>query len=636
MRRFIAIGWITGVILGIFLLLRLILLLWGWGGLNHHPQALLQALWLGLRMDLVVTGVLLFPLVLLLASPRWDPARRSLQKRLFYIGGALAGFVFLFLVLCDYFFFDEFTSRFNYVAIDYIFSNTAEVLGNIWQSYPVVVAVLGVAVSTGLLIALLRRPLRQALSTPAPKRFAWIAVFAWVGMTGSVWSTLHMQALTDMPDRVLAEIGANGFYTLGYALMTNNLVYPQHYKTIDSQEAVDRLHRRLSGPGVRWRPILGNPLVRKIPARPGLGRKNVVVILEESLGSEFVSVLHPRADALTPHMDSLSKESLFFRNFYSTGNRTVRALEAVLGSFPPIPGTSIVKRHPAQPVETLATLLRDQGYATRFIYGGRGIFDDMRSFALANGFEQFIELKDYPKDVFRTIWGVADEDVFRRSIEDMRALSQAGKPFFVTLLTVSNHRPYTYPEGRIDRDPKEHRRENVVKYADWAIGDFFSRVKNEAYFKDTVFVLLGDHGARVYGSDAIPLPSYEIPLLIYAPGLVPARAVDRLGCSMDVAPTLLGMLGLDYESTFFGHDLLQADTGRALLQHDRDIGLLEGGKLAVLSTGRSGKVYDVKSGATVQDDSLLADAIAYYQTAYRLFSEGNFHVSSRPSGNAVR
>jgi phosphoglycerol transferase MdoB-like AlkP superfamily enzyme len=233
-------------------------------------------------------------------------------------------------------------------------------------------------------------------------------------------------------------------------------------------------------------------------------------------------------------------------------------MEGVLSSFPSLPGDSIVKRDRSDNVETLARVLKRDGYSTVFLYGGRGIFDGMRSYAVRNGYERFIEQKHFADPTFTTAWGVCDEDLFARCIEEFRALNNDGEPFFGTVLSVSNHRPYTYPKGRIPEDPDKQWRTHAVKYSDYSLGQFFKAAKKEAFWTNTIFAVIADHGARVYGKQSIPIHSYEIPLLIAGPAVInEPRRIGQLGCSLDVGPTLLGLIGRPYETMFFGRDLLK-------------------------------------------------------------------------------
>jgi phosphoglycerol transferase MdoB-like AlkP superfamily enzyme len=392
----------------------------------------------------------------------------------------------------------------------------------------------------------------------------------------------------------------------------------------------------------------GQSIRRRVAGDPNNPKLNVVIFLEESLGSEFWGCLG-RSKTLTPEMDQLAAEGgMLFTNLYACGNRTVRGMEGVLSSFPPLPGDSIVKRDMSDNVETIARVLKRDGYSTVFIYGGRGVFDGMRSFTVRNGYERFIEHNppfhdDFPHPTFTTAWGVCDEEVFSRSVEEFRALSQTGKPFFATVLSVSNHKPYTYPKGKIPEDPDKHRRANAVKYSDYALGQFFRAAKKEAFWTNTIFAVVADHGARVYGKQSIPIHSYEIPLLIAGPAVVkgPSR-VGQLGSSLDVAPTLLGLLGRPYETMFFGRDLLksQPPEGRALLNHNRDIGMMAHERLVVLGLMQAvefyqgdPKVVEMTPLQQPTDSDLEAekDAIAIYQVADDLYTHRGYRIDSTPT-----
>src|SRR5437016_12333736 len=169
--------------------------------------------------------------------------------------------------------------------------------------------------------------------------------------------------------------------------------------------AFQRARRLLSEPHARFG-AAQNSLQRSVTGDPSRPRLNVVIFLEESFGSEFWGCLG-RTNSLTPEMDRLAaEEGILFTNIYASGNRTVRGFEGVLSSFPPLPGDSIVKRDRSQNVETIARVLKRDGYETVFLYWGRGFFDGMRSFALNNGYDRFIEQKHFAHPTFKTGWGV--------------------------------------------------------------------------------------------------------------------------------------------------------------------------------------------------------------------------------------
>jgi len=266
------------------------------------------------------------------------------------------------------------------------------------------------------------------------------------------------------------------------------------------------------------------------------------------------------------------------------------------------------------------------------------VFAGMRSYAVRNGYERFIEQKHFANPTFTTAWGVCDEDLMNRTVDELRALNNSGKPFLATVLSVSNHKPYTYPKGRIPEDPDKQWRDHAVKYSDYALGVFFKRAKQEAFWTNTIFAVVADHGARVYGRQSIPIHSYEIPLLIAGPVVVksPGR-VGQLGCSLDVAPTLLGLLGRPYETLFFGRNLLkmQPEDGRVFLGHNRDIGMLARDRLVVLGLMKTDEFYegDPKKidltplhTPTEADRELEKDITAIYQVADDLYVNRKYAI----------
>ena len=262
----------------------------------------------------------------------------------------------------------------------------------------------------------------------------------------------------------------------------------------------------------------------------------------------------------------------------------MRGLEAITLSMPPLPGTSVVKRPGNEDFFSWGTLMRSKGYDTRFIYGGYGYFDNMNYFFSHNGFA-VTDRSDLAKDeiTFANVWGVCDEDLFRRVIREGSRSHAAGKPFFFEVMTTSNHRPYTYPEGKIDI-PSGTGRGGGVKYADYAIGRFIDEVKQQPWFKDTVIVIVADHCAASGGKVDLPVKRYEIPLLVYAPGHVRPGRVDRMMSQIDIAPTVLGILNMSYRSEFFGRDVLRSGAApeRAFISTYQKLGYLTGDRLLVM------------------------------------------------------
>jgi phosphoglycerol transferase MdoB-like AlkP superfamily enzyme len=571
----------------------------------------------GLHQDCVAALMITLPLLFWL----WITSDRRFEKiwhRVLFTGGFFLFWTMaIFLFFTEYYFFDEFKSRFNTVAVDYL-EAPKEVAGNIWASYPVALIV-GVCVAFSLAWTIAAfRYFRQMWQQPTFTRSRFLhfagAVILWLALWLSLniqanpldwssilsWITARTQGTHFSENRTLNEIANNGQLSFINAGFTRNLDYSAYYRTLSRDEAYARTRKILTTPQVEF---VGDQYStrRKVAGDPNRPRLNVVILLEESLGSEFWGCLG-RTNTLTPEMDKLAlSEGLLFTNLYACGNRTVRGFEGVFSSFPPLPGDSIVKRDRSENVESIARVLKRDGYNTVFLYGGRGLFDGMASYALNNGWDRFLEHNppfhdDFPNATFSTGWGVCDEEVFAHAIEEFRALHNKGKPFFGTVLSVSNHQPFTFPKGRLPQlDSGKPNRRKAVQYSDWSLGQFFQLARKEAFWTNTIFAVVADHGARVYGKEDVPIHSYEIPLVILGPAVVNApQRIGVLGNSLDVAPTVLGLIGRPYETMFFGRDVLNGspDEGRALLNHNRDIGMFANDRMVVLGLQKTVEFYE--------------------------------------------
>ena len=327
--------------------------------------------------------------------------------------------------------------------------------------------------------------------------------------------------------------------------------------------------------------------------------KNLVIILEESLGARFVERLG--GEALTPSLNKLAEEGWWFNHLYATGTRSVRGIEAVVTGFLPTPGRSVVKLSNSQShFFTLASLLREHGYQNQFYYGGNAHFDNMKGFFLGNGFHEVIEQKDFINPEYIGSWGVSDEDVFQRMHEDL--LKNIQQPKLLVVLTTSNHTPFDFPVSSNDSYSNPIKsRENAIRYADKALGEYFDKAKQASYWDNTTFLVVADHDQRV--SDFIiksdpnhpgknlkyfPVEGFHIPGLILGGDIQP-KQIDSVVSQIDIPPTLLSMLGISADNPMIGTDLTMIDgsyVGRAIMQFNDHQAYLEGESLVVLRPGK--------------------------------------------------
>lgn len=600
------------------------------------------ALSAGAVQDALVALATSVPLLLILSAwrLRWL-SRRWLQDLL----TVAAAFALSFDLFVQYFFFEEYGARYNHLALDYL-AYPDEVLGNIFASYDVPLFV-GLALGLALALTAATRRIRPALFA----EWGWRDRVASLALTGMLAYGLTV-AWTWMPAAFLAtrvenEIALNGWAQLIRAFRTAHLDYDAYYAMVPAAEADARVARLIGTSGTN------RSLIRHFPPRtmrtgPPL---DIVVIVEESLGSSFSARFGNSEDPVTPELDRWSHEGLALTGVVANGNRTVRGLEGILCSFVPLPGDAIVKRDRSENVASLARVLRRRGYDTTFYYGGYGLFDNVKGFTTANGYQRFVEQPDYPRDAFRTIWGVADEFVFDRMIADQKAADRTGRPWFATALTVSNHKPFAVPAGRVQSPDGRSSRRKAVLYADWAIGHYLARARQEGLLAHTVVLVVGDHGARVYGSEQIPVESYRVPALLLTPDHAwHDTVIDRLASQVDLAPTVLSLAGVSYDAPFFGRDLLGLpdEGGRAFVNHNRDVGLLTDRVLVVLGLHRQVTIYTradrhadefVSASMAPAFAPVVADSKAAFQSAYAHYMARDYRlppVSPAPTAGTPR
>lgn len=565
--------------------------------------------------------------VLLCPNRLWQ--KRWHQRALHALFSLLL-FVMLFTAVAEWLFWDEFGMRFNFIAVDYLVYSK-EVINNILESYPIYTILAGLAILAIGLAFGLRKHVTAALNAPFMTRPQTLAGLVTVLLTDGLSSALLGQ---DLPrglggNAYQSELASNGPFQFFAAFRNNELDYRQFYATLPTPQVAALLRAEISEPNARF--IGSDPEdIRRVIDNPGQPQKmNVVLVTIESLSAKYLGSFGDTRE-LTPNLDALRQQSLSFSRFYATGTRTDRGLEAVTLSIPPTPGRSIVKRIGRETgYASLGQQFNAIGYDSVFVYGGRGYFDNMNAFFGGNGY-RIVDQSSVPDSemAFQNAWGMSDEDLYKQSLKVADADHAAGKPFFLHVMTTSNHRPYTYPEGRIDI-PSGSGREGAVKYTDYAIGQFLAEARQKPWFDSTVFVFLADHTAGSAGKEDLPVANYHIPLFVYAPALIQPREVATVSSQIDLAPTLLGLLNVDYTSTFFGRNVLRDDTGpgRALISNCQHLGLFDGDSLAILSTRRAMRRHDDALGnsreaSADKTDSLVRRDIAYYQGASHDFRNG--------------
>ena len=527
-------------------------------------------------------------------------------------------FIFVFTAFAEYFFWDEFNSRFNFIAVDYLVYTT-ELLRNMLESYPMTPLMLAVFCIAAGFARVLWKWIRQEKLSPckAPRSSSRFALLGGL-YVAAILVFMLFTPLSGSQGRYWNEYAKNGVYQIFSAYLNNQLDYRAFYKTMNKREAYALVQSEMSDAGHAFTPGEEENLVRLAGTSSPETRPNVIVVIMESMGSQWLG-------EYTPNLSRLAQNGLSFSNMAATGTRTVRGIEAVMLSIPPTPGNSIVRRPDNGKLFNLGSEFRAKGYDLKFIYGGIGFFDNMNPFFEGNGYTIVDKLGFSRKNkTFSTAWGQCDEDLYAESLTRADESYASGKAFHQVLLTTSNHRPFNYPEGKVAIAPGTSRK-GAVSYSDYAIGNFMREAESKPWFENTVFLFVGDHPSSIAGKTELPADGYGILCIMYGPRFFQPEQVTALCSQIDVAPTLLASLGWEYKSSFFGTNAreLPADKGRAWISTYQLLGFRTNDQLVTLSPDGQARIASLKESEErgEKESQLVAKAVAFYQCAYDLFTE---------------
>lgn len=542
-------------------------------------------------------------------------------------------FLYIFLinfnVISEFLFWNEFGVRYNFIAVDYLIY-TNEVIGNILESYPIIPMFSAlIVISVLITIFYLKKSKNYFEDLPNFKTKLINSIVYIILFIGAIFLLKVNETYENSDNAFVNELQANGLVRFCNAYSDSSLNYDKFYAKLPLQKAFSLINKIYDN---EWSANNNTKIIKD--TLPEL-HKNVILVTIESMSASFLKEFG-NTQNLTPNLDKLAKEGLFFTDMYATGNRTVRGLESVTLCIPPSPGESLIKRNNNDHMFSTGYLFKRRGYTVQYFYGGYGYFDNMNTFFEGNGYN-IIDRSSFKKDeiTFANIWGVCDEDMFMKAIHVFDENSKHKSPFFGHIMTVSNHRPFTYPSGKIDISNTSKSREGGVKYTDYAIGRFIEEAKKRPWFPNTVFVFVADHCASSAGKEDIPLDKYKIPAIIYSPGFIKSEKFSKLVSQIDLMPTLFGKLHFSYSSRFYGQDVFESTyQPRALIATYQKLGYLKDNKLIVLSPNQKIEQYNVIEGTQMKksksiDTSIADEAIANYQTCFYFLENNKLRVENK-------
>lgn len=687
-NRFALLKTFIGYYILMSFLIRLTFLIWNFSETDTSFFKLGNTFLIGFLFDIGTVSFFAVPycIYLLMVPTKWHGS--LIDRTLTYFGYSLGLLIFIFSFFAEITFWNEFKHRFNFIAVDYLVYSD-EVIKNINESYPVplLLGIILIFVVILLINTKKRGVFLETFDNDTSFKSKLFPTIVFIGI--AMYSTFFVsnESAEKFENRYNNELSKSGIYSFFSAFRTNELPYREFYQTIDDQEAFALVNQELwNGETILAlnthkyeidslnvaietdtivnetqtdsinikEPVLEdhtqvNSILRNISNSDSIHQPlqpNVILICIESLSGKFLNALGSDLN-ITPTLDSLAQNSLFFTNLYATGTRTVRGMEAITLSIPPTPGHSIVKRDNNQDLFTIGEVFKEQGYERNFFYGGDGYFDNLNAYFGGNGFNIVDRGRGYLIDApiettrtniaddevtFENAWGVCDEDIYNKVIKMADKTYDEGKPFFNFIMTTSNHRPYTYPENKIDILSGTGRN-GAVKYTDFAIKEFLKAAKTKPWYENTVFIIMADHGDSSASKWDLDVNNFHIPALIFNTSAIVPQKVDKLCSQIDVFPTLFELLNWDYSSNLFGKDILKmtSDDERAFIGNYRKLGLLKDNKLMVLSDQKKASLYEWNEGENSlsilpMDNDFLKETTSYYQVAYYLYKNNGLKL----------
>jgi phosphoglycerol transferase MdoB-like AlkP superfamily enzyme len=605
---------------------RILLIIWKYERVVD-ADGVLFILTQGIRFDLVLLGLVLVipivitPLIALIRPllPVWNPVLRI------YLVLCFAGI--LFVELSTPSFINQYDLRPNYLFIEYL-KYPKEVFATIWSAYrlPFILSILATLSTAYFLYQWIRVNQRndQVLSWPRALVLTPLLLLLCVGMARSTLDhrPVNPSTVAFSSDPLINTFALSSAYNVLYAAFEMRLENANQlpYGKLPTERAIELVKSAMHISPDQFSAGADSTLHTQTAYLRRERPLNLVIILQESLGADYVGSLGGMQ--LTPNLDALAEQGIWFEKMYATGTRSVRGIEAVVAGFTPTPARSVVKLGKSQTgFFTIAELLARQGYDNSFIYGGEAHFDNMKRFFANNGFAKIIDEKNYKNPIFYGSWGVSDEDLYNKADETFAAYDE-DQPFFSLVFTSSNHSPFDFPDGRINLHGQEKATvENAVSYADYALGEFIEKARKSSYWKNTLFVIVADHSDKVFGTEPVPIKRYHIPALILGADIEPMH-YQAVASQIDLLPTLLSLMGIDSEHPAIGHDLAKSiiendtsDRGRAIMQFNGAQAYMLGNRVVILDKGKAPREYRYQNQTLVpveiQDDAFKEEALAH-------------------------
>jgi len=550
---------------------------------------------MGVRFDIVISGyILILPTLIFLTLELIGFKSKFIKKFFFYWIYIL--FTIAFTVsTADIPYFNQFYDRFSVGAFEWMESYKI-VISMIFQEPKYFLFIIPFILLEIVFYILLKKIFEQENETQKINFFLntfvsliFLAI-VFLGIRGRIEekSPIRIGTAYFSNNSFLNKLGLNPSFTLIRSYLDSKDKDNRVVKFMDDKLAIEMVQKNLGITKTQY----NSPIAREVQPDTLLSAQpNVVLIIMESMSAAKMK-RHGSTEELTPFLDSLSHNSIYFENIYTAGKHTFNGIFSTLFSFPALYRQHSMKTN--NQYDGISTSLLKNGYSTTYFTTHDSQFDNIEGFLRSNNFQNVISQSDYPVSEVKTTLGVPDDFMFRFSIPKINELSERENPFFVTFMTTSDHSPFYVPEYF---QPKAKAIESqIVQYADWSLQQFIQLASKEAWFNNTIFVFVADHGAAIDAKYDISLNYFHTPLIIYAPEIFKGNQVhQKIGSQIDVYPTVMGLIKQKYVNNTLGIDLLNEERKFTIINDDDKVGILDTDYLCIMkNNGAKLELYKYK------------------------------------------
>jgi phosphoglycerol transferase MdoB-like AlkP superfamily enzyme len=550
---------------------------------------------MGARFDTVITGyIMLLPSLTLIFTSFFNTKNYTIKKIIFF-------WTFILFTICfiisgaDIPYFNHFYSRFSIGAFAW-FDNPEFVLAMILQEPKYFLIAIPFVIVVVTFYKILKKIFYTDLLPEKKPKLAFkiivsivFVMLMLVSIRGRVQhkSPIRVGTAYFSDNSFLNKLGLNPVFTLMRSYLDAQNKDNTTIKLIDDETAIKNVQQYLGITNSKF----DSPIAREISVDSlPLNKQNIVLVIMESMSAGKMG-RHGNPNNLTPFLDSLSYQSNYFENVYTSGKHTFNGIFSTLFSFP-----ALYNQHPMKQIKEyngLSSSLIKHGYSTTYFTTHDSQFDNVEGFLRGNGFQNVISQANYPASEVKSTLGVPDDYMFRYSIDELNDLAKQDKPFLATFMTTSDHGPYYIPEYFTPKSSDI--KQQIVEYADWSLQQFITLSKKTEWFENTIFVFIADHGGPLNAKYDIALNYHHSPLIFYSPKTLKSKVFSNIGGQIDVYPTIMGMLNLPYTNNTLGIDLMTETRPYIMINDDDKFGVLDTSHLLIVKKNEEPKLYNYQN-----------------------------------------